>query len=238
MEQMVVFLGNFGSQDGRWVNVSRTRKKMVHPLHLLDRPYSCKSDPSGQAHHYSIAISFREDGKNQKKSILALGNLTHNDAEACRAVLKIWNQAASGLIRAEDVANLQAVSIGNRKDFLGVAVMFALWQELGLHKVYPSRSVRQRLGTDQLAYILTACQVLDPGSKTHALEWFKRSCLAQLLELKDDDQDYGLNSIFRGLDIIANCHDKLEAHCQSLSRQEIKKYEHRSIHFPSSLACA
>ena len=152
------------------------QSKVVQPVHLFYHPWTSKS--KGLVENYSLATSFREGGKNQKKIILKIGHLDEDQAQACRAVLKLLNQATRGEVSREALIRLEDIELGSRKQFLDCAALASLWYRLGIGDLFPKEARRtDSLPTEKIAAILTINRMLDPTTKKRTVEWFQRTSI-------------------------------------------------------------
>ena len=187
-------------------------------IHLHRQPRVTKK--RGLVEYYSLATCFFEDGKNQKKIILGIGELSKEQAEQYRLLLRALN----GEIPPDQITDIEALVFGDERQYLDVLAMDALWCELGLSKIFGTeRENGQRLSTEHVARILTINRLLHPSSKVRSVEWFSGSLLATIMGV---DQDaYDRNKIFRELATIHTAKNQIEQLFWSHSQQQRRKYD-------------
>lgn len=187
-------------------------------IHLHRQPRVTKK--RGLVEYYSLATCLFEDGKNQKKIILGLGELSKQDAEQYRLLLR----AINGQLPPDLVTDIESIVFGDERQYLDVLAMNALWCKLGLHKVFTSeREHGQRLSTENVARILTINRLLQPSSKVRSVEWFSQTLLATIMEI--DQGAYDRNKIFRELVTIHGTKDKLERLFWEYSQRHRRNYD-------------
>lgn len=172
-------------------------------IHLLRQPRTTKA--RGLVEYYSLATCFYENGKNQKKILYGIGELTKEQAEQYRLFLR----AINGQVEAGNLVDLDAVIFGEEKQYLDVLAMDAVWHRLGLEKIFNSERTNGRLiSTENVARILTLNRLLQPSSKVRTVEWLRGTLLPTIMSI--DAGAYDRNKIFRELSAIHSTKEKLE----------------------------
>jgi len=187
-------------------------------IHLHRQPRTTKK--RGLVEYYSLATCFYENGKNQKKIIYGIGELSKEQAEQYRLFLRALN----GQISPENLTDLDSLVFGDEKQYLDVLAMNALWHQLGIDKVFSSRqSNGQRLSTEHVARILTINRLLHPSSKIRTVEWLSGTLLPTIMGI--DGSAYDRNKVFRELTAIHGTKEKLEKLFWSHSLKGRRKYD-------------
>lgn len=154
-------------------------------LHWRKSSYNGKEYKS-----YSLARSFRENGKSHKEILVKLGKLSDKEVDDWKralSVVKGQNQAPCSL---EDV-----VTEANY-DYLDVAVILEIWKSWDLNKVFahdPTRDVPLWM----VAAILTINRCIDPAAKSRISSWYKDTALPYMLKV--DPSKINSSRIFREL---------------------------------------
>ncbi len=182
-------------------------------LHLYHQPR--KTVAKGTVNYYSIASSYREDGKNKKKIIHRLGRLTQDQADFYRSFLKNINEPSEII----SMTGLRDISIVDEKRYLDVLFFNELWKKLGLNQAF-SQEIKwnEKLSTEQVAKILTINRLLSPSSKIKTMPWLSRTMLPQLMDI--DEGNYKKSKIFDELDHISSSRDRLQKILWNLSQRE------------------
>ena len=187
-------------------------------VHLFHQPRKTKK--RGLVHYYSLATCYYEDGKNQKKILLGIGELTDAQAEQYRLLLRALN----GQMPPDQLIDIESMIFSDERQYLDVLAMNALWCQLGIDKIFNSeRENRQRLSTEHVARILTINRLLHPSSKVRSIEWFSGTLLSTIMGIEADA--YDRNKIFRELATIHGTKDKLEKLFWSHSQRERRLYD-------------
>lgn len=172
-------------------------------IHLHRQPRTTKK--RGLVEYYSLATCFYEDGKNQKKIIHGIGELTKEQAEHYRLFLR----AINGQMDADNLVDFESLIFGDEKQYLDGLAMNAIWHKLDLNKIFSSDlSTGQRISTEHVARILTINRLLSPSSKVRTVDWLGGTMLAKIMGI--DQKDYGRNKVFRELTNIHDSKDKIE----------------------------
>ena len=158
--------------------------------------------------YYSIAESYREDGKNKKKVLSYLGCLTPQQAQQIRNALKIT--------QSEDtfVVSLDELLFEDHWRYLDVAFLNHLWdKEWGLSSIFPlpdeaSKTKRKEISTADVAKILTIYRCLDPGSYLSAVEWLGTTACDSIIGI--DGGHFNESRIYRELTAIVQQKEAIE----------------------------
>jgi hypothetical protein len=186
-------------------------------IHLHHQPRTTKG--RGLVHYYSLATSFFEDGKNQKRIIWTVGELTDEQAEAWRVILRGMN----GQIAVENLVDIESVVVQGDQSYLDVLTLNELWLKLGLHKLFDqSFDHGKKMSTEQVARVLTINRLLSPQAKVKTVEWFQTTLLPTILGV--DPTAYERNKVFRELDGIHRAKPAIEKAFLKFSKAECKDF--------------
>ncbi|HUT00574.1 MAG TPA: IS1634 family transposase, partial [Candidatus Thermoplasmatota archaeon] len=158
--------------------------------------------------YYSIAESYREDGKSKKRIISYLGALTPEKAQQIRNILKI-NISADTI-----VTTIDDLIFEDHWHYLGIAFLNHLWDnEWGLSELFPlpeetSKNRKKDISTGDIAKILTFYRCLDPGSYLNAVDWFKTTACDRIIGI--DGMHFNESRIYRELTLIEQQKEKIE----------------------------
>lgn len=153
---------------------------------------------------YSLARAYRKDGKNRKEIIVKLGKLSDEEAERWRNLLKTLKKPDAFFTTCDDIV------VTDHFAYLDVATANAIWDKWRLDEVFQGNGKRD-VEIANIARILTVNRCIDPVSKSQTSEWFSKTTLSWILDVKTDS----INSsrIFRELEVIEN---HKEAICKHL----------------------
>jgi transposase len=150
---------------------------------------------------YSLARSFRQDGKNRKETVVKLGKLTEEEAEQWRRLLQA----------AKTDANVADLVVLANYSHLDVAVMLEMWNFWGLSEVFDAGDERERtVPLSSLAAVLAMNRCVDPASKSRATVWFQQTALPFLLNVPPCEMNP--SRVFRELPRIEACKDAIAQH--------------------------
>lgn len=174
----------------------------------------------GLVEYYSLATCFYDNGKNQKKIIFGIGELSKEQAETYRLFLSAINEQ----VDSGGFVDIESLVFEDDKQYLDVLAMNAIWTLLGFDKIFSvDLSNGQRLSTEHVARILTINRLLHPSSKIRTVEWLKGTLLPEIMGI--DGQAYDRNKVFRELTPIHHAKEKLEKLFWRYSKKEKRKYD-------------
>lgn len=168
-------------------------------LHWRERRYKGKTYRS-----YSLARSYRDNGKSRKEVVLKLGKLSENEAQRWRQLLQAAKTPHAFL------TTLDQLVVTHHYAYLDVAVANAVWDEWNLNDIFQDTDKRT-LPLACIARLLTLNRCIDPTAKSKTPAWFRNTALPWLLNIPTDKVNP--SRIFR--ELVAIEHHK-EALCQSL----------------------
>lgn len=188
-------------------------KDSTKKIHLKD----CSFTKNGTKYRYfALAEANKVDGKNQKRIIKYLGELSEVQVESYRYALRNINDGKGTVIDIEEMV------FEEKKDFLDVAVLHELWKSLNLasafetHVSHPHKNV----ATGQVAEILALSKLLKPSSSTGTVDWFQGTFLAELMGVEKDK--YNRMKIFNELSAISSSKNKIEEQLFKVARSQNK----------------
>jgi len=136
-----------------------------------------------------------------------LGKLSDAQVERWRNLLKALKNPNSFLTSFEDIC------VEKHYAYLDVAVANAIWDELGLDRVFQNDGKRL-ISIATVARILTINRCIDPASKSKTPEWFRETALPWMLGI--NPSEINPSRIFRELAVIES---HKEAICKYLFTQ-------------------
>ena len=149
---------------------------------------------------YSLASAYRENGKNRKKIEVPLGKLSDEEVSRWRTFLKAIKKPDFILTSFEDIC------VEKHYSYLDVAAANAVWEELGLDRVFGSDGKRL-VGIAPIARILTINRCIDPASKSKTPEWFRETAMPWMLGV--NPKEINPSRIFRELGAIESYKDAI-----------------------------
>lgn len=168
-------------------------------LHWRERRYKGNTYRS-----YSLARSYREQGKSRKEVVLKLGKLTDAEVQRWRRCLQAAKQPHSVL------TTLDQLVVTHRRAYLDVATVSAIWDEWAFDHVF-RQTGKRLLPLAAIARILTVNRCLEPAAKSQTPAWFRTTALPWLLKIPVGQVN--TSRIFRELVAIEQHKDAL---CQHL----------------------
>ncbi|RZN34309.1 MAG: IS1634 family transposase [Methanosarcinales archaeon] len=174
-------------------------------MYLQKHPKKKKNDIYN---YYSIAESYREDGKSKKRVITYLGKLAPEKAQQIRNVLKIRMSTDTIVTTLDDLLFV------DHWHYLDVAFLNHLWdEEWGFSELFPlpqdsSENRKKDISTGDIAKILTFYRCLNPGSYLNAVDWFKTTACDLIIGV--DRAHFNESRIYRELTVIEQQKEKIE----------------------------
>lgn len=153
---------------------------------------SCKQ--GGKVYRsYSLARSYRRNGKVCKKILFTLGKLSDSEVAHWKMILKSLKGKCPAIAHVKDL-----VTEANY-DYLDIAVLFETWKSWGLEKLFHDSSNRD-IPFWKVVATLVISRCLNPCSKSMVATWFKDTALPFLLGVDPDQMNP--SRIFRELSVI------------------------------------
>jgi hypothetical protein len=152
---------------------------------------------------YSLARTYRKNGKNAKEIVLKLGKLSEAEVAQWRQLLSVFKTPGAFVTTLEDIV------VTRHYAYLDVATANAIWAEWGLEPVF-ANDKKSALGAATIARILTVNRCIDPTSKSQTPPWFQRTTLPWLLALPVEELT--AVRIFRALTVIEASKEALCRH--------------------------
>lgn len=175
----------------------------------------------GKVHRYwRLVRSVRVGRRVIQQTVAHLGELDEHGRIAARTL-------ARQLIGAPEQAQLfndgnehvtvpvrlKGIRIERSRQFGDVYLALALWRGMGLEdlceRLLPAG--KERIAWSKMAAVLVAARFCAPSSELHIAEdWYRRTALADLLQL--GDEDVNKDRLYRGLDHLLEHKQAVEAH--------------------------
>lgn len=156
---------------------------------------------------YSLARSYRKDGKNRKEIVCKLGKLTEEEVVRWQLLLK-------GIKNPDSIVTVPSnIIVTEHFRYLDVAAVNAIWDYWKLDDVFNNNG-RRDVSISNIARILTVNRCIDPVSKSQTPEWIKQTVLPYLLGINNDF--INTSRIFRELEIIEKHKEDISKHIFNL----------------------
>ena len=155
---------------------------------------------------YSLARSYRENGKNRKEIVLKLGRLT--DAE-----VKDWKAALNAARNPQNLlASVENLIVESNNSYLDIAVVKETWNLWDLDVLFDraGRSKKRDQPLSSVAAALTINRCIDPASKSRVPFWYERTALPIMQNIPPSTMNS--SRIFRELTSIEECRIPLCKH--------------------------
>jgi transposase len=155
---------------------------------------------------YSLARSFRENGKNRKEIVIKLGKLSEDELKQWKAALKAARSPKNSPLQMDDII------VTSSRNYLDVAVLKEIWDFWDLDAVF-DETVRRKNRNHLLSVVASALAInrcVDPSSKSRVPFWYERTALPVIQCIPPS----AMNSsrIFRELSCIEECRIRLCKH--------------------------
>jgi transposase len=130
----------------------------------------------------------REDGMPAQRVVASLGRLEGPEISALRLALKAAREGKTVVVAEEVAAKVTALSVRCSLTYLDVAVVRALWNELGLSAPLQHALPRDHddVSAADVIFALVAQRCVAPGSKFSAQRWFPTTALPELLRISPE----------------------------------------------------
>lgn len=148
--------------------------------------------------YYSICESYRnENGSPRKKIIKYLGALTESEILLWKEKIKVFkSDEVEEKISADEIK-----SFGSR-NYLDVAVINKLIEDLGIPEAYKFHSPSKELSTIEVVKILILARSLQPQSHLKTTDWLNENYISEILGIKIEK--FNKDKIFRELNLISS----------------------------------
>ena len=157
---------------------------------------------------YSLARSYRVNGKNRKKPVVKLGKLSDSEVETWRNLLKTIKRPGAFFTTREDIV------VTHHYSYLDVVAANAIWDAWKLDHAFRDDGTKRAVKLADVARILSVNRCIDPVAKSKTPEWFQHTALPHILDI--DPSLINRSRIFRELEQIEN---RKEAICDHLFKQ-------------------
>ncbi|MEA3358263.1 MAG: IS1634 family transposase [Thermodesulfobacteriota bacterium] len=167
---------------------------------------------------YSLARAYRKDKKNRKEIFLKLGKLSDEAADRWRALLKTIKKTDTFVASFDDIA------VTNHFSYLDIATVNAVWDYWRIDEVFQDNS-RREVDVSKIARVLTINRCVAPTSKSRTPEWFEKTALQWLLDIKNANS-INTSRIFRELEVIEEKKEDICSHLfQLMSKRDSDSME-------------
>ena len=153
---------------------------------------ACKQDGK-EYRSYSLARSFRKNGKVHKEIVLKLGKLSDKDVLHWKMLLKSLKGNHPDLVSIQDIVTEA------QYQYLAIAVLLETWRAWGLEQLFKDTSNRD-VPLWKVAATLVINRCIDPCSKSQVPTWFQNTALPYLLNANPEQMNP--SRIFRELSSI------------------------------------
>ena len=200
----------------------------------------------GKVHRYwRLVRSVRVGRRVIQQTVAHLGELDDRGRLEARALARHLIGAPEQAVLFDDGSRdvavpvrLKGVRVERSRQFGDVYLALALWRGTGLaglcEELLPAG--RERVAWEKMAAVLVAARLCEPSSELHIAEdWYRRTALADLLQLADDQVNK--DRLYRALDHLLEHKAALEAHlsrrCGALFaiENEVLLYDVTSTYF-------
>jgi hypothetical protein len=175
----------------------------------------------GKVHRYwRLVRSVRVGRRVVQQTVAHLGELDEHGRVAARALARrligTLEQAQLFKDGSEDVAvpvRLKGIRIERSRQFGDVYLALALWRGTGLEELCERLlpAGKEHVAPAKIATVLVAARLCEPASELHIAEdWYRRTALADLLQLEDDQVNK--DCLYRALDHLLVHKAALEVH--------------------------
>lgn len=175
----------------------------------------------GKVHRYwRLVRSVRVGRRVIQQTVAHLGELDERGCVAARALahrlIGAPEQAQLFKDGSEDLTvpvRLKGIRIERSRQFGDVYLALALWRGTGLEELCERLlpAGKERIAWAKMAAVLVAARLCQPSSELHIAEdWYRRTALADLLQLGDDQVNK--DRLYRALDHLLVHKAALEAH--------------------------
>jgi hypothetical protein len=158
--------------------------------------------------YYSIAETYRENGKNKKKVLCYIGSLTPLQAQQIRNALRTTQSIDTFVVTLDDLL------FEDHWRYLDVAFLNHLWdKEWGLSSMFPlpeetSKTRKKYMSTADVVKVLTFYRCLDPGSYLSAVDWLGTTACDCIIGI--DGGHFNESRIYRELTVIEQQKESIE----------------------------
>jgi transposase len=195
------------------MDISKNRTAYMNEISKKIHLKDCSFTKNGKKYnYYALAESSKVDGKNHKKIIKYLGELTPSQVATYKTTLNSLNSGSDTLIDLNDLV------FEEKKNFLDVAVLHLLWNKLGFSTVFESAPSQKELSTANVAEILTLARLLQPSSNIQTVEWLQQTFLPEFIGIPESR--YNGMKIFHELSEICKKKKRLEERFLQIAKQE------------------
>lgn len=160
---------------------------------------------------YSLAKSYRVNGKNRKEPVIRLGKLTDQEVRNWKKLLQILKNPSSVITTLDNLVTRK------HYQYYDVALVNRVWNYWKLDKAFTSER-NPEIALSSIAKILTINRCVNPESKSAVAKWFGKTSLPQLLNI--DATKINKSRLFRDLVGIEENKDNI---CDHLLTEYIRR---------------
>jgi transposase len=200
----------------------------------------------GKVHRYwRLVRSVRVGRRVIQQTVAQLGELDERGRVAARAFARTLIGAPEQATLFDDGSahltvpvRLKGVRVERSRQFGDVYLALALWRGTGLGQLCEQLlpAGKEHVPWEKMAAVLVAARLCEPSSELHIAEdWYRRTALADLLQLKDEQVNK--DRLYRALDELLGHKAAIEAHlsrrCGELFsiQNEVLLYDVTSTYF-------
>src|SRR5271165_6419580 len=175
----------------------------------------------GKVHRYWCLVrSVRVGRRVIQQTVAHLGELDEHGRVEARALARRLIGAPEQAPLFDDGSDhltvpvrLKGIRVERSRQFGDVYLALALWRGTGLEELCERLlpAGKQHVAPAKIAAVLVAARLCEPASELHIAEdWYRRTALADLLQLEDDQVNK--DRLYRALDHLLAHKAALEAH--------------------------
>lgn len=200
----------------------------------------------GKVHRYwRLVRSVRVGRRVIQQTVAHLGELDEHGRLEARALARTLIGAPEQATLFDDGSShlsvpvrLKGIRVERSRRFGDVYLALALWRGTGLAQLCEQRLAagKEQVPWEKMAAVLVAARLCEPSSELHIAEdWYRRTALADLLQLKDEHVNK--DRLYRALDALLAHKAGIEAHlsqrCGELFslQNEVLLYDVTSTYF-------
>ena len=200
----------------------------------------------GKVHRYwRLVRSVRVGRRVIQQTVAHLGEIDEHGRIAARALARRLIGAPEQAQLFDDGSahltvpvRLKGIRVERSRQFGDVYLALALWRGMGLEELCERllATGKERIAWAKMAAVLVAARFCEPSSELHIAEdWYRRTALADLLQL--GDEDVNKDRLYRGLDHLLMHKSALEAHLSQRNgelfavQNEVLLYDVTSTYF-------
>lgn len=167
----------------------------------------------GKVYEYpELARSYRResDGMSVTERVCKLDDWSDLQIENLKRALEAAREGEQVLMPPETAGQLDEATVTDNLTYLGVAVLYRLWEQSGLGELVDGLVDQQAAEVDfaDMVASLVLQRCVAPGSKFLATRWFPRTALVELMSI--DPEQFNNTRIHRVLDRLDELDEPLQ----------------------------